>query len=107
MWDQFRAASLAGKCDMAAYVCLCAFVLDCSFSGGGHYLTVGPLSPRMIFAFAALALCMPKLLMNLKKYITNPLLLLFVVYLVYLVFQYCLQENQTMLDHKQYCLHSK
>lgn len=84
MWDQFRAASLAGKCDMAAYVCLCAFVLDCSFSGGGHYLTVGPLSPRMIFAFAALALCMPKLLMNLKKYITNPLLLLFVVYLVYL-----------------------
>lgn len=69
---------------MAAFVCLCAFVFDCSFSGGGHYMIIGPLSPRMIFAVAALVLCVPKLLKNLKQYITNPLLLIFVVYLVYL-----------------------
>ena len=69
---------------MLAFVCLCAFVFDCSFSGGGHYITIGPLSPRMLFGFAALALCVPKLLKNFRSYITNPILLVFVVFLVYL-----------------------
>ena len=83
-WNQFRSASLMEKCDLLAYVCLCAFIFDCSFSGGGHYVTIGSLSPRMIFGFAALLLCVPKLLKNFRKYITNPILLMFVVFLVYL-----------------------
>lgn len=84
IWNRFREASWLEKCNLLAFGCLLAFVFDCSFSGGGHYVTFGPLSPRMIFAIGALALSVPGWLKNLRKYLTNPILLMFLVFLVYL-----------------------
>lgn len=80
----FTGAGWKNKCDKLAFVFLFAYVLDCSFSGGGRWLTIGPVSLRMFFAVCALAFSLPELLTNLKKYIKNPILLLTAAFLVYL-----------------------
>lgn len=54
-------------------------------TGGGHYLTLGPLTPRMLLGLAVLLLALPGMLGNLKEHLKNPLLLLFAVFLVYLL----------------------
>lgn len=84
-WSDFRTGSAADKCDKLAFLCLCAFLFDCSFAGGGHYLSIGPLTPRMLFALLALVFSVPKLLKGFRRYITNPILLLFAAFLIYLV----------------------
>lgn len=81
---EFAQASFYDKCSKLAFVFLCLFVLDVSTAGGGRYLMIGPLSPRMIAAFFAVVFCIPKFLKEFRKFITNPILLMFAAFLVYL-----------------------
>lgn len=80
----FTGAGWKSKSDKLAFVFLFAYVLDCSFSGGGRYLAIGPVSLRMLFAVSALVFSLPELLTNLKKYIKNPMLLMTAAFLIYL-----------------------
>ena len=71
---------------MIATFLLCLFVFDCSFSGGGHLFAIGPLSLRMVLGFGALVFSLPKLFSHRKKHVKNPMLWMFVAFLVWLGF---------------------
>ena len=80
----FRDANFWDKLDIIAFLALCLFMFDCSLFGGGRYVLIGPLSPRMIFAGVSLVCSLPAIFKNFKKHILNPanlLVLLFVLYL--------------------------
>lgn len=98
---RFRQASVSEKCDMLAFLFLCLFFFDCSFAGGGRYILIGPFSPRMLIAFAAFGLSLPRLFKDFGKYIKNPILLSFGAFLVYLlvcaVRGYLAQNNRQVL----------
>ncbi len=82
----FGEKTLLGKCDVISFVLLFLFFIDCSFSGGGKYLEIGPISFRMAVAGAAFVFALPKLISNIKKYIKNPLFYMFFAFLIYLIF---------------------
>ena len=69
---------------MLAFFCIMLFVLDCSIFGGGHYIAIGPLTPRMIFAFLALLLSIPILFIRRKQLLRNPLILTVLLFAVYM-----------------------
>ena len=83
-WEEFCKATLENKLSMIAFLSLCFFFFDCSFTGGGHYLAVGPLTPRVAAALIALLCSVPVLLKNIRKYIKNPIVLMVIVFAVYL-----------------------
>ncbi len=80
----FRSASFADKGSMIAFALLCLFVFDCSFSGSGHLFAIGPLSLRMVLGFCSLVFTLPKLFSERRKYLKNPLLWMFLIFLVWL-----------------------
>ncbi len=84
--ESFINQSFCDKCDTLSFIFLCLFFVDCSFSGGGKYLEIGPVSLRMAVAAAAFVFAVPKVFRNIKKYIKNPLFYLFGLFLVYLLF---------------------
>lgn len=84
--ENFCRNSFWGKCDIVSFALLLLFFVDCSFSGGGKYLAIGPLSFRMLVALGALFFAIPKFVINIKKYIKNPLLYMFFAFLVWLLF---------------------
>jgi hypothetical protein len=85
-WNAFCQASLSEKCGMIAFFCVCLFMLDCSFSGGGHFIEIGPLTPRMLLILVALAASVPLLLKNATKLLKNPVCIAVLLFLVYLAF---------------------
>jgi len=85
LWNRFRLASLYDKCNMISVAALCMFFFGCSFSGGGHYLQIGPLTPRMFFVLVATLAAVPALLKNAGKLIRNPICILVIGFVVYLV----------------------
>lgn len=69
---------------MVSYVLVCLFLFDCSVFGGGHYLSVGPLTPRILIGFLAAVLALPKLLKNWKTYLKKPVIWTTAAFAVYL-----------------------
>lgn len=95
---RFKNASFLSKCDIISFVSLCVFFFDCSLSGGGHYISVGPLTLRMFFGFLALFTALPSLLKNFRKHILNPInicVLLFVAYMAFCAIRGYLAGNRT------------
>ena len=78
--NKFNNLSFTGKCDVISFVLLFLFFIDCAFSGGGKYLSVGSLSIRMILAGTALVFAIPKLILNIKKYIKNRFFICFLLF---------------------------
>lgn len=97
----FRAATFTEKCRTLSFLCLCLFLFDCSIFGGGHYLHIGPITPRMLLGFAALLFALPALFGNLKKYLRNPVILLTAAFILYLIVSavrgYLAQNNMSVL----------
>ena len=83
---KFSSQSFWDKCDSLSFLLFVLFFIDCSFSGGGKYLAIGPVTFRMIVAVSAFILSIPKLLLNLKKYIKNPIFYMFFAFLLWLIF---------------------
>lgn len=84
--ENFSRQSFFDKCDSISFALLFLFFIDCGFSGGGKYLAIGPVSFRMAVAAAALIFAIPKLLLNVKKYMKNPIFYMFLAFLIYLIF---------------------
>ncbi len=82
----FSKKSFVGKCDAISFGLLFLFFIDCSFSGGGKYLSFGPISFRMAAAAVAFVFAIPKVISNIKKYIKNPIFYMFFAFLIYLAF---------------------
>lgn len=83
-WEVFGHSSRTEKCSALAFLCLCVFFFECSLTGGGHYLTVGPLTPRMILGFSALVFAVPGFIRDLRLHLRNPLLWMFAAFLAYI-----------------------
>ena len=82
--DRSQKGSWICKLDHAAFILLCLFFVDVSIFGGGHYIQIGPLSPRMLLIMAAIILAIPGIIRNFVKYIKNPVNILFLAFLLYL-----------------------
>lgn len=83
--QDFSVASFTEKCSKLAFLLLCIFFLDISAFGGGRYLMIGPLSPRMITALLAFLLCIPSMLQDFPALIKRPVILMFGIFGVYLL----------------------
>ena len=75
LWDRFEQLSFL-------FFCVC--ILDCCLTGAGRYVSIGPLSPRMIFGFLSLLFILPKFFLNLRSVLRNPIFIAFLVFLVYM-----------------------
>ena len=84
--NAFISKSFFEKCDIISFGFLFLFFVDCSFSGGGKYLSFGPISFRMAVAAAAFIFAIPKIILNIKKYIKTPIFYMFFAFLLYLIF---------------------
>lgn len=84
-WHSFCEADIEKKMSIIGFLSLCFFFFDCSLTGGGHYLAVGPLTPRFAAAFVALACSIPVILKSIRKYVNNPIVLMVVAFAVYLI----------------------
>ncbi len=85
-FKDFSGKSLFQKCDIISFCLLFLFFVDCSFSGGGKLVEVGPLSFRMLIGGLALLFALPKFVLNIKKYLKNPIFYLFLAFIVFLGF---------------------
>ncbi len=83
---RFSHQSFFDKCDTISFIFLFLFFFDCSFSGGGKLVEIGPISFRMAVAAAALVFAVPKIILKINKYIRNPLFYMFWLFLIYLLF---------------------
>ncbi len=81
----FKATSFVEKTRAIAFVLFFLCILDCSISGGGHYFTIGSLTPRILLGFLSLLFCIPALIVNFRQYLHNKLLWLFAAFLVCMV----------------------
>ena len=97
----FACGSILRKCDIISFCLLFLFFVDCSFSGGGKLLGIGSLSFRMAVAGGALVFALPKFLLNIKKYLKNPILWIFLAFVLFMRFSavrgYNLGNNITVL----------
>ena len=65
-FNGFKKMPIVQKCNFLAFLFLCLFIIDVSFFGGGKYIAIFSVTPRMVFAVLALFLSIPKLLQNFK-----------------------------------------
>lgn len=83
--ENFKNASFVSKCEMLCFLFLCLFFFGCSLTGGGHYVHIGPVTPRIFLGFGALVLALPTLFKNFKKTIKNPINLMVIAFTVYMI----------------------
>jgi hypothetical protein len=100
-WTAFIKAGFVQKCSTISFACLCLFLFDCCIFGGGHYLHVGPITPRMLFGLASLLFALPELFKNIRTYLKNPAILLTAAFVIYLLISavrgYLAQNNMSVL----------
>lgn len=68
-------------------ICLCLFFFDCAASGSGRYLTIGPLTPRIVLTGIIMLCAAPSFFRKIDKQIKNPLNWLVMAFLCYMVFE--------------------
>lgn len=81
---QVNMARLLESCGKLSFVCLCIVLFDCCITGGGQYVRIGPLSPRMLFGFLAALLALPAIFRDLKGFLKKPVIGLFLLFLMWL-----------------------
>lgn len=70
--------------DKIAFISFCVLLVDCTISGGGRWLIIGPLSMRMIAGLIAAVCALPGFLSRYKEWIKNPVIISLAVLIVYL-----------------------
>lgn len=83
---QFKVASWGEKASILSFVFLALFFFDCSLLGGGKILAVGPLTSRMALAGLAICFSLPEIFKNFKKWITHPINLMVIAFVLYFSF---------------------
>ena len=68
-----------------SFFALCLLMADCAFSGAGKWISLGPISFRMIMGAVAGICALPMMIRNLKKWIKSPIVLSLIIFIVYLI----------------------
>lgn len=88
-------------CGKIGMICLCLFLFDCAATGSGRYLTVGPLTPRIILAVLIVLAAAIPFFGSIERQIRNPvnwLVLIFMFYMIFEVFRgQAFGNNQSVL----------
>lgn len=85
MFNTFRRKDFLKKTNALSFVCLCLFILDCSITGGGRYLSVFGITPRLLFGGLSVMFSTPSLIKNCRKYIKNPMNIFMGIFLIWLI----------------------
>ena len=83
-YDSFRAQDLTAQCAALSRALLCIFFFGCACTGGGRYLCVGGVTPRMLIALLAALLALPALVRDRHTHLRSPALLLLLCFLIWL-----------------------
>lgn len=75
IWERLRRTGLTA---------LCLLLFDIASTGAGHYLRVGPISPRILLVLAALVCGLPLYLKDIRRQVRKPLFLLLAALAAYL-----------------------
>lgn len=70
----------------ASYFAFCLILIDASISGYGHWFMIGPLSLRMIFLIFSFGTSIPTMMINLKRWVKNPMFISFFIFVLYFFF---------------------
>ncbi len=73
-----------GFCESMSFVFFCLFIFDCSWSGGGHFIKIGSVTPRMIFLLLSLLFALAPLIKQIKQYLMQPFNLTILIFVVYI-----------------------
>ena len=74
--QRFHGMSPIERSASIAYLLLCLFFFDCAWSGGGRYLTICGITPRMLLGGLAALLTLPVFIRDFRKLWKNPAILL-------------------------------
>lgn len=86
----FSYMKITDKLNTISYIVFCIIAIDCSLTGGGHWLMAGPFSIRMILGVLAVVAAIPSIILNIRQWYKDPMLislLLFVVYVAFCAFR--------------------
>lgn len=67
------------------FVCFIVFIMDCSISGGGHWLMFGALSFRMVLGLIIILLSLPKTIKKFQILLKNPMIISLTMFVLYLM----------------------
>lgn len=89
------------RCATISFWALCLVVVDCSFSGGGHYLAIRSLSARILIGMLAVLFSLPVIFRDLKNQIRRPSNILVLGFCIWLLFSavrgYCAGNRMDVL----------
>ena len=74
------------KLNVMSFVAFCLLIIDCTISGAGRWLMLGPLSLRMILGLFAMILAIPGIITLIKKWFRNPMLISLAIFILYLIY---------------------
>jgi len=76
----FRALSFPAQCAALSRLLLVIFFFGCACTGGGRYLSLGPLTPRLLLGLFAALLALPAFLQSFRTHRKNPAILLLLLF---------------------------
>ena len=74
-------------CAKIGRIILYLFLFDCAASGSGRYLTVGPLTPRIILAVLVVLAAAVPFFSDIERQIRNPINWIVLLFLCYMIFE--------------------
>ncbi len=84
MFAGFKSSPFSEKCRILGELCFVLLIFGCALTGGGHYLSVGPLTPRLLLGGAILVLALPVFWIERREQVKNPLHWMVLVFLLYM-----------------------
>ena len=67
-----------------SFFAVCLILMDCTISGGGRWLMIGPISFRMLLGIIASLCAIPSILKGIAKWIRNPIIISLILFVVYM-----------------------
>lgn len=78
--QSFRSLAPCARCAALSRLCLSLFFFDCAWSGGGRYLAVCGMTPRMLLGGLAALFTLPVFIRDFRKLWKNPAILLLICF---------------------------
>ena len=75
----------SGIPDAVSFFALCLLITDCAVSGAGKWLSLGPVSLRMVLGAVAGICALPIIIKSLKNWIKSPILISLAFFIIYLI----------------------
>ncbi len=80
----FQNSNIIDKLNAISFIFFCMVAIDCSLTGGGHWLMVGPISFRMILGFLAATIAVPSIIRKIPQWYKDPILISLLLFVIYL-----------------------